>query len=140
MEAERAALTERMESLQKDVTRADLEIEHIRRDAVSKQEQDKVPTWLLSLEQFWLFYGFFLNTDTKCLCVFLCLQSSITALQLQLQDLQTQLERSLDSHQQAHKSFTEQVKELNEEKEHAQQEVGILHIFCSFLPTFFTST
>ncbi|XP_078801637.1 ciliary rootlet coiled-coil protein 2 isoform X1 [Oryzias latipes] len=55
-------------------------------------------------------------------------KSSITALQLQLQDLQTQLERSLDSHQQAHKSFTEQVKELNEEKEHAQQELRTLQL------------
>ncbi|KAF6724225.1 Rootletin [Oryzias melastigma] len=41
MEAEKVALSERMASLQKDVTRADVEIQLIRRDAISKQEQDQ---------------------------------------------------------------------------------------------------
>ncbi|RVE73900.1 hypothetical protein OJAV_G00035780 [Oryzias javanicus] len=50
-------------------------------------------------------------------------QISIAALRSQLQDLQTQLEGSLDSHQKAQKSLTEQVKELEEEKEHAHQEL-----------------
>lgn len=46
-----------------------------------------------------------------------------------------QFEESLDSHQSAEKSLTEQLRELNQQRERAQQEVGTfkhLHHIVSF--------
>ncbi|XP_034387086.1 rootletin [Cyclopterus lumpus] len=44
-------------------------------------------------------------------------------LQSELQDLQTQFEESLNSHENAKKSLIEQVRELNQHREHTQQEL-----------------
>lgn len=50
-------------------------------------------------------------------------QNAMAALQSELQDLRTQFEESLNSHENTKKSLTEQVRELNQQREHAQQEV-----------------
>jgi len=44
-EAERASLTEKILSLQQDLAIADMEVERMQREALSKQEQDKVKIW-----------------------------------------------------------------------------------------------
>lgn len=41
-EAEKAALTEKIAALQQDLATAGMELERMQREAVSKQEQDKV--------------------------------------------------------------------------------------------------
>ncbi|TNN74186.1 Rootletin [Liparis tanakae] len=52
-------------------------------------------------------------------------------LQCELQDLQTQFEESLNSHENAKTSLIEQVRELSQHREHTQQEVRTL--FSGFL-------
>lgn len=41
-EAEKAVLTEKLASLRQDLATADMEMERMQREALSKQEQDKV--------------------------------------------------------------------------------------------------
>ena len=60
----------------------------------------------------------------------------MAVLQSELQDLRTQFEESLNSRENAERSLTEQVRELNQQREHAQQEVRTFtnfnsHQFCS---------
>lgn len=52
----------------------------------------------------------------------------MVVLQSELQDLRTQFEESLNSNEIAKKSLTEQVRELNQQREHAQQEVRTIKI------------
>ena len=47
----------------------------------------------------------------------------MSVLQSELKDLRTQFEESLNSHENGKRSLTEQVRELNQQSEHAQQEV-----------------
>lgn len=47
----------------------------------------------------------------------------MAVLQAELQDLWTQFEEALSSHENAKKSLTEQVREMNQQREHTQQEV-----------------
>lgn len=41
-ETEKAAITEKLVALQQDLAIADMKLEHMQREALSKQEQDKV--------------------------------------------------------------------------------------------------
>ncbi|XP_034438966.1 rootletin isoform X1 [Hippoglossus hippoglossus] len=50
----------------------------------------------------------------------------MSVLQSELKDLRTQFEESLNSHENGKKSLTEQVRELNQQSEHAQQELEVL--------------
>lgn len=52
------------------------------------------------------------------------LQNQMAVLQSELRELQLHFEESLNSHESDKKSLTEQVRELNQQREHAQQEVG----------------
>lgn len=52
-------------------------------------------------------------------------QNAMAVLQSELHDLRTQFEESLNSHENVKRSLTEQVRELNQQREHAQQEVRI---------------
>lgn len=61
----------------------------------------------------------------------------MSVLRSELQDLQTQFEESLNSHENTKKSLTEQVRELNQQREHAQQEVRTFKNFTSFILPFF---
>ncbi len=55
----------------------------------------------------------------------------MSVLRSELQDLRTQFEESLNSHENTKKSLTEQVRELNQQREHAQQEVRTSqNVFC----------
>lgn len=53
-------------------------------------------------------------------------QNQMAVLRSELRELQLHFEESLNSHESAKKSLTEQVRELNQQREHAQQEVGTL--------------
>lgn len=44
-EAEKAAVMERVAALQQDLATAGMELERTQREALSRQEQDKVKTW-----------------------------------------------------------------------------------------------
>ena len=56
-EAEKAALTEKLAGLQQDLATAGMEKEHTRREALSKQEKDKVRSyWLWSLFLFCMYH------------------------------------------------------------------------------------
>lgn len=50
-------------------------------------------------------------------------QNAMAVLQSELQNLRIQFEESLNSHENAKKSLTEQVRELNQHREHSQLEV-----------------
>lgn len=68
-----------------------------------------------------------------CVSVF---QNTMAVVQSELQDLRTQFEDSLNSHENAERSLTEQVRELNQQRENAQREVRTfrnlkLHQLCS---------
>ncbi|XP_068447240.1 rootletin isoform X3 [Clinocottus analis] len=88
-EAEKAANTEKLATLQQELAAAGKELECMQREALSKQEQEKKATAILQSE---------------------------------LQDLKTQFEESLNSHENTKKSLIEQVRELNQQREHTQQE------------------
>ena len=49
----------------------------------------------------------------------------MAVLQSEMQDLRTQFEESLNSHENTKKSLTEHVRELNQQSKDAQQEVRI---------------
>lgn len=52
------------------------------------------------------------------------LQNQMAVLQSELRELQLHFEESLNSHESDKKGLTEQVRELNQQREHAQHEVG----------------
>lgn len=58
--------------------------------------------------------------NSFCHCMF---QNTMAVLQSELQDLRNQFEESLNSHQSTKNSLTAQVRELDQQREHAQQEV-----------------
>lgn len=112
-EAEKAALTEKLAALQQDLATAGMELECMQREALSKQEQDKVKYGRITCSLH----------ITQLICGTFMFQNAKAILQSELQDLRTQFEESLNSHGDAKKSLTEQVIELNQQREHAQQEV-----------------
>ena len=57
----------------------------------------------------------------------------MAVLQAELQDLRTQFEESLDRHENAEKSLTEQVRELNQQREREEQEVRTLRDIYLFM-------
>jgi len=56
----------------------------------------------------------------------------MAVLNSELHNLRTQFEESLSSHQSANDSLMEQVRELNQQKEQAKQEVGTVFVSISF--------
>lgn len=59
------------------------------------------------------------------------IQNVMAVLQSELQNLRTQFEESLNSHEDDKKSLSEQFREFNQQKEHAHQEV---RSFKRFMP------
>lgn len=57
--------------------------------------------------------------------------------QSELQHFRSQFEESLNTHENTNKSLTEQVRELNQQREHAEQEVRTFEDFTSFVLPFF---
>lgn len=49
-EVEKAALAERVSALQQDLATAAMELQHVQREALSRQEQEKVNSFILSLK------------------------------------------------------------------------------------------
>lgn len=136
-EAEKAALTEKIAALQQDLATAGMELERMQREALSKHEQDKVNYGRVTLAPvtFLVLYMTYITQLTDfCTSMF---QDAMAVLQSELHDLRTQFEESLNSHENVKKSLTEQVRELNQQREHAQQEVRTFKNQTSFFQPFF---
>lgn len=118
---------EQLAAQQQDLATAGMELEHMQREALSKQEQDKVIRGkvILALVAF---------LASLHITLF---QNAMADLQSELQNLRTQFEESLNSHESAKKSLTEQVREFIQQREHAQQEVRCFEGFTSFVQRFF---
>lgn len=112
------------------------ELEHTKRESLSKHEQDKVKHNRVLRAS----VGHFVSNAScyffPCPSVF---QNVIAALRYELKELRTEFEESLNSHENTKKSFAEQVRELNKQREHAEKEVRIMnnrkqeHTVCCFV-------
>lgn len=117
-EVEKAALMEKVAALQQDLAAEGMELECMQREAMSKQEQDKVKYGRVKMVLvIFLFFFFTYNS---------LFQHAMAVCQTELQDLRNQFEESLNSHEDVKKSLTEQVRELNQQRDHTQQEVSSL--------------
>lgn len=112
-EMEKTALSEQVAELQQEVASASMELERTKREALCKLEQDKVnqernvsALFSLGLAQ-----------------MFPSLQNTAVDLQSELCNLRTQFEESLNSHEDAKRRLSEQVREFSQQRERAQQEV-----------------
>lgn len=120
---------EQLAAQQQDLATAGMELERMQREALSKQEQDKVTRGKVILA----LVAFLASLHIMCSMF----QNAMADLQSELQNLRTQFEESLNSHESAKKSLTEQVREFNQQREHAQQEVRRFEGFTSFVQRFF---
>lgn len=109
---------EKVAALQQDLAAEGMELECMQREAMSKQEQDKVKYGRVKMVLvIFLFFFFTYNS---------LFQHAMAVCQTELQDLRNQFEESLNSHEDVKKSLTEQVRELNQQRDHTQQEVSSL--------------
>lgn len=121
-EMEKTALSEQVVGLQQEVASAGMELERTKREALCKQEQDKVGGKKRKKR---------MNLRKKSKCrfslalvqMFPSLQNTVVDLQSELCNLRTQFEESLNSHEDAKRQLSEQVREFSQQRERAQQEV-----------------
>lgn len=111
--AEKATIMEQSLALQQDLTSAGMKLEHVQREAPSKEQQHEVKH-----DRFMYALLTFVNFTSHCM-----FQNAMSELQSELWMLQSQSEECLNSHENRNKSPSEQVKELNQQREYTQHEV-----------------
>lgn len=128
-EVEKAALSEEIATLRQDLATAGMEMERKQREALSKQEQDKVKMF-----QGWTDGSTVFGCKVTDLCLRL-FQNAILVLRSELQGLQHQFEESLKSYQSSKNSLMEEVRELTRQREQDKREVEMLQFFLSVFHT-----
>lgn len=119
-EAEKAALMEKLAALQQDLAAAGMEQERVQREALGKTQQEKVT---IGQALRWPCCPCALHLTQPTVGRTSVFQNAAAVLQSELRNLQSQFEESLNSHEDTKKSLIEQVRELNQQREHTQQEV-----------------
>ncbi|XP_032382850.1 rootletin [Etheostoma spectabile] len=117
---------EELVRLQQDFNQSLLQAESEKQQALSQKEAEKAALTekLAALQQDLATAGMELEcVQREALSKQEQDKNAKAVLQSELQDLQTQFEESLNSHEHAKKSLIEQVRELNQQREHAQQEL-----------------
>ncbi|XP_034736357.1 rootletin [Etheostoma cragini] len=112
--------------LQQDFNQSLLQAEIVKQQSLSQKEAEKAALTekLAALQQDLATAGMELEcVQREALSKQEQDKNAKAVLQSELQDLQTQFEESLNSHEDAKKSLMEQVRELNQQREHAQQEL-----------------
>lgn len=119
-EVEKAALTEEIATLRQDLAAAGMELEHAQREALSKQEQDKVKMSQGCTDSSTISGCTITQLTDLSLNLF---QNAMLVLQSELRGLQHRFEESLDSYQSDKNSLMEQVRDLSRRREQEKQEV-----------------
>lgn len=120
-EMEKTALGEQVAALQQEVASAGMELERAKREALCREEQNKVEKIHSSINE--LRKKMKYSSSLGLVQMFPSLQNGVVDLQSELCKLRTQLEESLNSHEDATRRLSEQVGEFSQQRERAQQEV-----------------